>query len=264
VTGWTGWSPPRSPPPMAPDSGSLATPAPVPACCNGPGGGGPRHAPRGSWTRPRARRSSPSGMDEVVLGRLSPYDVAAEVLGRAQTGCAHMTIWETESEPPRWPRGWRRRSASWSGSVREWSAGAGAAGAQPCGATSEFTSVSGARGRAGSTPRSTSLSAGGAAGECFPYTAAFTPTMYRGRPSGPCASFAGFGTAEDTNARLQVPARAGQTGSRSRSTSPPSWATTPTIPGARARSGKCCVAVSSLADMETLFTGSRWTRSPPR
>ena len=89
----------------------------------------------------------------------------------------------------------------------------------------------------------------------YPFTRGVHPTMYRGR-LWTMRMFAGFGTAEETNAALQVPAgprrdrplrrlrHAHALRLRHRRTRRP-----------QGEVGKCGVAVSSLADMEILFDG---------
>src|ERR1044072_9370016 len=88
----------------------------------------------------------------------------------------------------------------------------------------------------------------------FPYTRGIHPTGYRGK-LWTMRQFAGFGTPEETNARFKYLLEHGQTGLSVAYD-------LPTLMGYDADSllsegevGKCGVAVSSLADMETLFEG---------
>src|ERR1051325_5525701 len=88
----------------------------------------------------------------------------------------------------------------------------------------------------------------------FPYTRGIHPTGYRGK-LWTMRQFAGFSTPEETNARFKYLLEHGQTGLSVAYD-------LPTLMGYDADSslsegevGKCGVAVSSLADMETLFAG---------
>ena len=88
----------------------------------------------------------------------------------------------------------------------------------------------------------------------YPYTRGIHETMYRGR-LWTLRQFSGFGTPEDTNRRLHYLLKQGQTGLSIAFD-------LPTLMGydsdhllAEGEVGKCGVAVSSLADMETLVAG---------
>ena len=88
----------------------------------------------------------------------------------------------------------------------------------------------------------------------YPYTRGIHETMYRGR-LWTMRQFSGFGTPEDTNRRLHYLLEQGQTGLSIAFD-------LPTLMGydsdhllAEGEVGKCGVAVSSLADMETLVAG---------
>src|ERR1041384_4463803 len=88
----------------------------------------------------------------------------------------------------------------------------------------------------------------------FPYTRGIHPTGYRGK-LWTMRQFAGFSTPEETNARFKYLLAQGQNGLSVAYD-------LPTLMGYDADSllsegevGKCGVAVSSLADMETLFDG---------
>ena len=78
--------------------------------------------------------------------------------------------------------------------------------------------------------------------------------MYRGR-LWTMRQFAGFGTAEDTNARFRYLLEQGQTGLSVAFDLPTLMGLDPDHPTALGEVGKCGVAISSLADMETLFQG---------
>src|SRR5689334_8925518 len=88
----------------------------------------------------------------------------------------------------------------------------------------------------------------------FPYTRGIHPTMYRGR-LWTMRQFAGFGTAEDTNARYKFLLERGQTGLSVAFDFPTLMGYDSDHPRSEGEVGKCGVAVSSLADMETLFAG---------
>jgi methylmalonyl-CoA mutase N-terminal domain/subunit len=88
----------------------------------------------------------------------------------------------------------------------------------------------------------------------FPYTRGIHPSMYRGR-LWTMRQFAGFGTAEDTNARYHFLLERGQTGLSVAFDFPTLMGYDSDHPRAEGEVGKCGVAISSLADMETLFRG---------
>ncbi|HZA98933.1 MAG TPA: methylmalonyl-CoA mutase family protein, partial [Gemmatimonadales bacterium] len=88
----------------------------------------------------------------------------------------------------------------------------------------------------------------------FPYTRGIHPTMYRGR-LWTMRQFAGFGTAEDTNARYKFLLERGQTGLSVAFDFPTLMGYDSDHPRSEGEVGKCGVAISSLADMETLFDG---------
>jgi methylmalonyl-CoA mutase N-terminal domain/subunit len=88
----------------------------------------------------------------------------------------------------------------------------------------------------------------------FPYTRGVHPNMYRGR-LWTMRQFAGFGTAEDTNERYKFLLSRGQTGLSVAFDFPTLMGYDSDHPRSEGEVGKCGVAVSSLADMETLFDG---------
>ncbi|HEY3935268.1 MAG TPA: methylmalonyl-CoA mutase family protein [Gemmatimonadales bacterium] len=88
----------------------------------------------------------------------------------------------------------------------------------------------------------------------FPYTRGIHPTMYRGR-LWTMRQFAGFGTAEDTNRRYKYLLERGQTGLSVAFDFPTLMGYDSDHPRSEGEVGKCGVAISSLADMETLFDG---------
>jgi methylmalonyl-CoA mutase N-terminal domain/subunit len=88
----------------------------------------------------------------------------------------------------------------------------------------------------------------------FPYTRGVHPTMYRGRPW-TMRMFAGFGTAEETNARFKYLLEQGQTGLSIAFDLPTLMGFDSDDPEALGEFGKCGVAVSSLKDMELLLDG---------
>ena len=88
----------------------------------------------------------------------------------------------------------------------------------------------------------------------FPYTRGIHPTMYRGR-LWTMRQFAGFGTAQDTNARFKYLLDQGQTGLSVAFDMPTLMGLDSDNPQALGEVGYCGVAVSSLEDMATLFDG---------
>jgi methylmalonyl-CoA mutase N-terminal domain/subunit len=97
------------------------------------------------------------------------------------------------------------------------------------------------------------ISATGLPGQ-FPYTRGIHPTMYRGR-LWTMRQFAGFGTAEDTNERYKFLLERGQTGLSVAFDFPTLMGYDSDHARSEGEVGKCGVAISSLADMETLFDG---------
>jgi len=91
----------------------------------------------------------------------------------------------------------------------------------------------------------------GAPGEP-PYTRGIHPTMYRAR-LWTMRQFAGFGTAQDTNTRFRYLLEQGQTGLSVAFDLPTLMGYDSDHSLAEGEVGKCGVAISSLADMETLF-----------
>ncbi len=88
----------------------------------------------------------------------------------------------------------------------------------------------------------------------YPYTRGIHSTMYRGR-LWTMRMFAGFGTAEETNARFKYLLQHGETGLSTAFDLPTLYGLDTDDPRAAGEFGKCGVAVSSLADMEVLFDG---------
>ncbi len=88
----------------------------------------------------------------------------------------------------------------------------------------------------------------------YPYTRGVHPTMHRGR-LWTMRMFAGFGTAEETNARYKYLLEHGETGLSVAFDMPTLYGYDTDDPEAEGEFGKCGVAVSSLADMEILFDG---------
>jgi methylmalonyl-CoA mutase N-terminal domain/subunit len=88
----------------------------------------------------------------------------------------------------------------------------------------------------------------------YPFTRGIHATMYRGR-LWTMRQFAGFGTAEDTNRRYKFLLERGQTGLSVAFDFPTLMGYDSDHPRAEGEVGKCGVAISSLADMETLFDG---------
>lgn len=88
----------------------------------------------------------------------------------------------------------------------------------------------------------------------YPFTRGVHPTMHRGR-LWTMRMFAGFGTAEETNARFKYLLEQGQTGLSVAFDLPTLYGYDSDAPEAEGEFGKCGVAVSSLRDMEILFDG---------
>lgn len=88
----------------------------------------------------------------------------------------------------------------------------------------------------------------------FPYTRGIHPTGYRGK-LWTMRMFAGFGTAEETNARFKYLLSQGQTGLSTAFDMPTLYGRDTDHPLVEGEFGKCGVAVSSLADMDILFDG---------
>jgi len=93
----------------------------------------------------------------------------------------------------------------------------------------------------------------------FPYTRGVYPSMYRGR-LWTMRQFAGFGTAEDTNARFRFLLDNGQTGLSTAFDMPTLMGYDADHPRAQGEVGREGVAVSSLADMRALFAGIQLDR----
>src|SRR5690348_12757250 len=91
----------------------------------------------------------------------------------------------------------------------------------------------------------------GAAGE-FPFTRGVYESMYRGR-LWTMRQFAGFGTAEETNARFRYLLEHGQTGLSTAFDMPTLMGYDSDHPRSLGEVGREGVAIDSLADMETLF-----------
>jgi methylmalonyl-CoA mutase, N-terminal domain len=88
----------------------------------------------------------------------------------------------------------------------------------------------------------------------YPFTRGVQPTMYRGR-FWTMRQYAGFGTAEETNARYRYLLEQGQTGLSVAFDLPTQIGYDADDPLARGEVGKVGVSISSLHDMEMLFDG---------
>ena len=166
-----------------------------------------------------------------------------------------MTLWGTELDP-KWPHGSRARSGSWSGSApRSPPGGRGRPSSRSATTRSSPPSrvARSSRSTRRSTCRPTSRPRSACPGE-FPFTRGIHPTMYRGR-LWTMRQFAGFGTAEDTNERYKFLLERGQTGLSVAFDFPTLMGYDSDHPRSEGEVGKCGVAISSLADMETLFDG---------
>src|SRR5512136_1151596 len=87
-----------------------------------------------------------------------------------------------------------------------------------------------------------------------PFTRGVHPTLYRSR-LWTMRMFAGFGSAEETNARFKYLLEHGQTGLSIAFDLPTLYGYDSDAPEAAGEFGKCGVAVSSLKDMEVLLDG---------
>jgi len=109
-------------------------------------------------------------------------------------------------------------------------------------------------------PLYTALDLEGSAGTAFelpgqwPFTRGIHPTGYRGK-LWTMRQFAGFGTARETNQRYKFLLSQGQTGLSVAFDFPTLMGYDSDHPRSEGEVGKCGVAISSLADMETLFDG---------
>jgi methylmalonyl-CoA mutase N-terminal domain/subunit len=88
----------------------------------------------------------------------------------------------------------------------------------------------------------------------YPFTRGVQPTMYRGRVW-TMRQFAGFGSAEETNERYKYLLEHGETGLSVAFDYPTLYGYDTDHPLAKGEFGKCGVAVSSLRDMDILFSG---------
>ncbi len=88
----------------------------------------------------------------------------------------------------------------------------------------------------------------------YPFTRGIHPTGYRGK-LWTMRMFAGFGSAEETNARFRYLLEHGQTGLSIAFDMPTLYGRDTDDPFVEGEFGKCGVAVSSLADMEILLDG---------
>ncbi len=88
----------------------------------------------------------------------------------------------------------------------------------------------------------------------YPFTRGIHPTLHRGK-LWTMRMFAGFGAAEETNARFKYLLEQGQTGLSTAFDLPTLMGYDSDAPEALGEFGKCGVAISSLKDMEVLFAG---------
>ena len=88
----------------------------------------------------------------------------------------------------------------------------------------------------------------------YPFTRGVQPSMYCGRPW-TMRQFSGFGTAEDTNRRYKYLLEQGQTGLSVAFHMPTLMGFDSDSSLARGEVGRCGVAIDTLRDMETLFSG---------
>ena len=119
-----------------------------------------------------------------------------------------------------------------------------------------FTSISGAEVEPLSTPDSVAVDYERDLGYpgAFPFTRGVYPSMYRGR-LWTMRQFAGFGTAEETNARFRYLLDHGQTGLSVAFDMPALMGVDSDSPRALGEVGREGVAVASLEDLGILFGG---------
>jgi methylmalonyl-CoA mutase N-terminal domain/subunit len=150
--------------------------------------------------------------------------------------------------------GKRRELAALETELAAWEARFGSAGTRT---DTDFTTVSGRPVRALYTPLDTAddeyLSDIGLPGE-YPFTRGPYHSMYRTR-LWTMRLFSGFATAEETNRRYKFLLERGQTGLSVAFDFPTLMGYDSDDPMSEGEVGKCGVAISSLADMETLFEG---------
>ncbi len=148
----------------------------------------------------------------------------------------------------------RRQLAELEAELAAWEARFGAA---PAREDTDFTTVSGRPVRALYTPLDTAdddyLADIGLPGE-YPFTRGPYHSMYRTR-LWTMRLFSGFATAEETNRRYKFLLERGQTGLSVAFDFPTLMGYDSDDPMSEGEVGKCGVAISSLADMETLFDG---------
>jgi methylmalonyl-CoA mutase N-terminal domain/subunit len=88
----------------------------------------------------------------------------------------------------------------------------------------------------------------------YPYTRGVHPNMYRGK-LWTMRLFSGFGSAQDTNERYHYLLKSGQTGLSVAFDLPTLYGVDSDSPRALGEVGKCGVAIDSIKDMATLFSG---------
>lgn len=88
----------------------------------------------------------------------------------------------------------------------------------------------------------------------YPYTRGVHRTMYRGK-LWTMRQFAGFASADETNKRFKLLLEQGQTGLSTAFDMPTLMGLDADDPKSKGEVGKCGVAISSLEDMERLFSG---------
>jgi methylmalonyl-CoA mutase N-terminal domain/subunit len=140
------------------------------------------------------------------------------------------------------------------GSVRGWRDNV--YGRSPVRSDELFSTISGIEVEPLQTPETVEVDYGrdlGYPGE-YPFTRGVYPSMYRGR-LWTMRQFAGFGTAEETNARFRYLLDHGQTGLSTAFDMPTLMGYDSDHPRSLGEVGREGVAVDSLADVETLFKG---------
>ena len=230
-------------------------------------GAGQRPAPiadRGA-AAPRLGRDRRAGSAAHV--RLVRAVAGPRASVRTMTWSARKRAWEARRLAP--PRSGRRSASRASrrsatprstGSTGPWSwqpadGEATAQVARPVAAGRPASTITATR--SGPSPAAGTTSTRSATSACpgsRPSPAGIHPTGYRSR-LWTMRMFAGFGAAEDTNARFRSLLAAGQTGLSIAYDMPTLYGYDTDDPEAEGEFGTCGVAVSSLADMEVLLAG---------
>ncbi len=207
------------------------------------------------WQETGAEQVIRERMTELASGRVSPYEVAAEVLDGLRQGHAYDHVQTGAARAV--GQATRGAGAGAGTAARRGGPLAGTGeGPLPVRGEVDLTSLSGRDLQPVYTALDQAeqqIASQGLPGE-FPYLRGIHPTMYRGR-LWTMRQFAGFGTATDTNERYKFLLARGQTGLSVAFDFPTLMGYDGDHPRSEGEVGKCGVAISSLKDMEDLFEG---------